>query len=186
MPIRGIVLGLGLAFVALGWWRVLQRRGRATGTVTARPPRASRVRTAEVTFQVGRQSYTFHPSVITSFDTGRLEVGAKLRSPTIRTIRRAPTSPRPGACIRGQSSRRSCTARSCTTRSLPDERPGRAPRRASRDRGRGRARGAARAPARPPRADAPSQRARTARTAPYRALPGAGRPGRRRALARSR
>lgn len=80
MPIRGIVLGLGLAFVALGWWRVLQRRGRATGTVTARPPRASRVRTAstEVTFQVGRQSYTFHPSVITSFDTGRLEVGAKV------------------------------------------------------------------------------------------------------------
>jgi Protein of unknown function (DUF3592) len=80
MPIRGIVLGLGLAFVALGWWRVLQRRGRATGTVTARPPRASRIRTAStgVTFQVGRTSYTFHPSVITNFDVGKLEVGAKV------------------------------------------------------------------------------------------------------------
>lgn len=58
MPIRGIVLGLRVVFVALGWWRLLQRRGRATGTVTARPPRASRIETAstEVTLQVGRQS----------------------------------------------------------------------------------------------------------------------------------
>ena len=80
MPIRGIVLGLGLAFLALGWWRVLQRRGRATGTMTARPPRASRIGTAstEITFQVGGRSHTFQPSVITNFDVGRLEIGAKV------------------------------------------------------------------------------------------------------------
>lgn len=78
MRVRGIVLGLGLAFVALAWWRVLQRRGRATGTVTARPPRSSRIQTAStaVTFQVDGRSYTFHPSVITSLDVGKLELGA--------------------------------------------------------------------------------------------------------------
>jgi len=80
MPIRGIVLGLGLAFVALGWWRVLQRRGRATGTVTSRPPRHSRIKTAstEITFTVAGKSYTFHPSVVTSFDVGKLAVGAQV------------------------------------------------------------------------------------------------------------
>jgi len=73
MPARGIVLGLGCAFVALVWWRVLQRRGRATGTGTARPPRSSRSQTAstEVTFRVV-------PSVITSLDVGKLEIGAKV------------------------------------------------------------------------------------------------------------
>lgn len=79
MPIRGIVLGLGLMFVVLGWWRVLQRRGRATGTVTARPPHASRIKMSStaITFAVGRTSNTFNPSVITSLDAGRLEVRAK-------------------------------------------------------------------------------------------------------------
>src|SRR5262245_40926908 len=76
MPLRGIVLGL--AFVALGWWRILQRRGRATGTVTARPPRRTRIGTAatEITFQVKGKSFTFQPSVITNLDVGRLEIGA--------------------------------------------------------------------------------------------------------------
>ena len=80
MPVRGIVLGLGLAFVALLWWRVLQRRGRATGTVTGRAPRAHHVETAStaITFEVGGRAYTFQPSVITSFDVGRLELGAKV------------------------------------------------------------------------------------------------------------
>jgi hypothetical protein len=78
MPIRGIVLGLGLAFVALLWWRALQRRGRATGTVTAGAPRAHHIKTAStaVTFDVAGRSYTFQPSVITNFDVGRLELGA--------------------------------------------------------------------------------------------------------------
>lgn len=80
MPVRGIVLGLGLMFVALGWWRVVQRRGRATGTVTARPPRASQIDTAatEVTFTVDGKSYTFSPSVITNFDVGKLAKGARV------------------------------------------------------------------------------------------------------------
>ena len=80
MPVRGIVLGLGLAFVALCWWRVLQRRGRATGTVTARSPRSSRIGTAstDITFQADGRSYAFHPSLITTLDVGKLEVGAKV------------------------------------------------------------------------------------------------------------
>jgi hypothetical protein len=78
MPLRGIVLGLGLAFVALGWWRVLQRRGRATGTVTARPPRPGRIGTAstEITFHVEGTAYTFQPSLLTSLDGSRLALGA--------------------------------------------------------------------------------------------------------------
>ena len=44
MPLRGIVLGLGLAFVALGWWRVLRRLGR----------------------EVDGKAYRFNPSVVTS------------------------------------------------------------------------------------------------------------------------
>ena len=36
MPIRGILLGLGLAFIALGRRRALQRRGRPTAPVIAR------------------------------------------------------------------------------------------------------------------------------------------------------
>ncbi len=80
MPLRGIVLGLGLMFVALCWWRVLQRRGRATGTVTRRPLRHSdsAVSSTEITFTVGGQSYTFHPSVVTNFDVGKLAVGARV------------------------------------------------------------------------------------------------------------
>jgi hypothetical protein len=48
--------------------------------VTARPPRSSRIRTAstEITFQVGGRSYAFPPSLITSLDVGKLEVGAKV------------------------------------------------------------------------------------------------------------
>ena len=81
MPIRGIVLGLGLMFVVLAWWRVLQRRGRATGTVTRRPAPESRSKTSEsseITFTVGGQSYTFRPTVVTSLDAGKLEVGARV------------------------------------------------------------------------------------------------------------
>jgi hypothetical protein len=80
MSIRGIVLGLGLAFVALGWWRVFQRRGRATGTVTARPRPGSRLKSGatEVTFEVGGKAYTFRPSVGTSLDAGSLEMGARV------------------------------------------------------------------------------------------------------------
>ena len=37
-----------------------------------------RTASTEVTFQVGRQSYTFHPSVITSLDAWRLVIGAKV------------------------------------------------------------------------------------------------------------
>ena len=80
MPIRGIVLGLGLLFVVLAWWRVLQRRGRATGTVTKRPPRHSRTSTesTEITFTVGGKPYTFRPTVVTNFDAGKLAVGAQV------------------------------------------------------------------------------------------------------------
>jgi hypothetical protein len=80
MPIRGILLGLGLAFVALGWWRVLQRRGRATGTVTARPRSRSRLEagSTEVTFEVDGTVYTFRPSIVTSADAGKLDVGTKV------------------------------------------------------------------------------------------------------------
>jgi hypothetical protein len=65
-------------FVALSWWRVFQRRGRATGTVTRRPRRDSDSTTSstEVTFTVGGRSYSFHPSVVTNFDRGKLGVGA--------------------------------------------------------------------------------------------------------------
>ncbi len=80
MPIRWILLGLGLAFVALGWWRVLQRRGRATGTVTIAPQHRSRGRASrtEIAFTVAGRSSTFHPSVVTSFDVGRLDVGVEV------------------------------------------------------------------------------------------------------------
>lgn len=81
MPIRGIVLGLGLMFVVLAWWRVLQRRARATGTVTRRPLPHERSQTSastEITFSIRGQSYTFRPTVVTNFDAGRLEVGAKV------------------------------------------------------------------------------------------------------------
>ena len=81
MPLRGVVAGLGLAFVTLGWWRVLQRRCRATGTVTRRPPRRDHIDTAstEITFEVEGRLIRFTPSVITNFDVGRLELGAKVR-----------------------------------------------------------------------------------------------------------
>jgi hypothetical protein len=80
MPLRGIIAGLGLAFVTLGWWHVLQRRARAAGTVTARPPRREHVGMAstEITFQVDGRPITFQPSAITSFDVGKLELGAKV------------------------------------------------------------------------------------------------------------
>ena len=81
MPLRGIVLGLGLAFVALLWWRVLQRKGRTTGTVTRRPPRDRRhesVSTTEITFEVEGREFRFNPSVVTNFDVGKLEIGTKV------------------------------------------------------------------------------------------------------------
>jgi hypothetical protein len=48
--------------------------------VTARPPRAARIGPAstEITFQVEGKSFSFHPSVITSLDVGRLAIGAKV------------------------------------------------------------------------------------------------------------
>ena len=79
MPLRGIVLGLGLAFVGLLWWRVVQRRGRATGTVTRRPPREHEPgMAAEVTFAVDGREFRFSPSVVTNFDVGKLTVGTKV------------------------------------------------------------------------------------------------------------
>jgi hypothetical protein len=71
---------LALLYVALGWWRVLRRRGRATGTVTARPRAGSRLKSGatEVTFEVGGTAHTFRPSIVTSGDAGKLDVGAKV------------------------------------------------------------------------------------------------------------
>jgi hypothetical protein len=79
MSLRGIVLGLGLAFVALLWWRVLRRRSRATGTVTRRPPREHEPgMSTEVTFEVDGREFRFSPSVVTNFDVGKLTVGSKV------------------------------------------------------------------------------------------------------------
>jgi hypothetical protein len=75
-----MLLGFGLMFVALAWWHAFQRQGRATGTVTRRPPRHSRTgaSSTDITFTVGGQPYTVHPSVITNFDAGKLEMGAQV------------------------------------------------------------------------------------------------------------
>jgi len=81
MPLRGIIAGLGLAFVALGWWRVLQRRARVTGTVTRRPRREhdhTGTESTEITFEVEGREFRFHPSVVTNFDVGKLAVGVKV------------------------------------------------------------------------------------------------------------
>jgi hypothetical protein len=81
MPLRGIVAGLGLAFVALGWWRVLQQRARATGTVTRRPRREhdhTGTQSTEVTFEIEGREFRFSPSVVTNFDAGTLAIGAKV------------------------------------------------------------------------------------------------------------
>ncbi len=79
MPLRGIVLGL--AFAALLGWRVRQGQGRATGTVTRRPrrePHRESVSTTEITFAVEGREFHFNPSVVTNFDVGRLEIGARV------------------------------------------------------------------------------------------------------------
>jgi hypothetical protein len=103
MPICGIVVGLGLTVVVFGWWRVLQRRGRATGTVTARPPRRSRIATAstEVTFEVDGKPVTFTPSVITSLDAGELALGPKV---PVAYDPADPTSADVGVCTPPRSS----------------------------------------------------------------------------------
>jgi hypothetical protein len=106
MPLRGIIAGLGLAFVALGWWRVLQRRAWATGTVTRRLRREhdhTGTEPIEITFEVEGREFRFHPSVVTNFDVGKLAVGVKVAVATIRTIRRARTSRSRGASIRDRS-----------------------------------------------------------------------------------
>jgi len=118
MPLRGIIAGLGSAFVALGWWRAFQRRARATGTVTRRPRREHDHTGTESTEIIrGRGPRVQVPSL------GRHELrrgearGGRQgpRSPAIRTIRRARISRSRGASIRDRSWSRWSTWRRSTT-----------------------------------------------------------------------
>ena len=54
--------------------------GRTTGTVTIAPQYRSRGRASspEIAFTVAGRWYTFHPSVVTSFDVWKLGVGVQV------------------------------------------------------------------------------------------------------------
>jgi hypothetical protein len=84
MPLREIILIVGLMLVVYTWVRVFQRNGRATGTITKIAYTFGRLRTGrrshqpEITFKVGSQDYTFFPSVVTFLDRQEKKVGTQV------------------------------------------------------------------------------------------------------------
>jgi hypothetical protein len=84
IPIKEIVLIVGLMLVIYTWLQTFQRKGRATGTITkiaytfGRVSGGRRSRQPEIAFKVDGQEYTFFPSIVTFLDRQEKKVGSQV------------------------------------------------------------------------------------------------------------